>query len=221
MRRYVISAPRSGLNWLRYCVEHHYGVRTPGRQEKLYVPDAGPGAFIRSHDPLWAGVKRNNAQYRRIDPEQTAGGLVLLILRDPLETFVRMAERKFSAFAAYPSNIRFFTEAVAARKAIYYYEDLIVDPSKMAEAMAFLDIAPAPGRPIPTLASITNEWELLAERSRASYDDATGGGAMTKSRPHDFKFHQRSLWWWQKSRVWHYLERSLSSEEMRHLDRYR
>ena len=166
-------------------------------------------------------MKRNNAQYRRIDPEQTAGGLVLLILRDPLETFVRMAERKFSAFAAYPSNIRFFTEAVAARKAIYYYEDLIVDPSKMAEAMAFLDITPAPGRPIPTLASITNEWELLAERSRASYNDATGGGAMTKSRPHDFKFHQRSLWWWQKSRVWHYLERSLSSEEMRHLDRYR
>jgi hypothetical protein len=187
----------------------------------MYAPGEGSDIFIRSHDPLWAGVKRNKNQYRRIDPAQTAEGVVLLILRDPLETFVRMAERKFSAFATYPSNIRFFTKAAAIRKAIYYYEDLVADPSTMAEAMAFLDVAPAPGRPSPTLASINEEWELLAERSRASYDDATGGGATTKGRPHDFKFHQQSMWWWQKSRVWRYLERNLSPDEMRHLDRYR
>jgi hypothetical protein len=52
MQRFVVSAPRSGLNWVRFSVEHFYGNRTRGHRliyDKSERPDA---AFVRSHDAL-------------------------------------------------------------------------------------------------------------------------------------------------------------------------
>ena len=37
---FVVSAPRSGLNWLRFCMEHYLGVKTPGK-DVLITADAG------------------------------------------------------------------------------------------------------------------------------------------------------------------------------------
>jgi hypothetical protein len=221
--RFVISAPRSGLNWLRYCIEYHYGVRTPGKRQIISKDDQPDCAFIRSHDPLSGGAKRNSRAYRKIDPGETAGGTLLLILRHPFELFVRMANRDYRQFACFPSNIQFFTRATAEKKKVVYYEELIRDPAVMASAMAFLEIEPCAGRPTPKAEDIAAVWDETAEASRSNYsvNQSRSGGSQTRSDPFNFKFHQQKLWWWEKHRVTRYLQKNLSAEEMALIERYR
>jgi hypothetical protein len=220
MRRYVVSAQRSGLNWLRFCVERFYGVRTPGRKMLLGEADHPDEAFVRSHHPL--GTVKKGLAWRRIDPAETADDIVLLILRHPLETFVRAAERDYARFRAYPDNIHFFVRASSRRKAVFYYEDLVESPRALASAMDFLQLTPAAGMPRPTLELISAHWTEAAEQSKSIYDinQAKSGGAHTRTNPADFAFHQRKLSPREKDKVWQYLEDHLSSEEMRLLDRY-
>lgn len=52
MITYVVSAPRSGMNWLRYFTEHFYGVRTPGNTSLIPAEDCTTVAFQRLHDAL-------------------------------------------------------------------------------------------------------------------------------------------------------------------------
>ena len=43
----LVSHPRSGLNWIRYCIEYASGMRTPGRPK--LIADGEP-AIYRTHD---------------------------------------------------------------------------------------------------------------------------------------------------------------------------
>ncbi len=52
MERYVVSAQRSGLNWLRFCIESFYGRRTPGQTSVIPAAEQPEAAFVRSHDAL-------------------------------------------------------------------------------------------------------------------------------------------------------------------------
>lgn len=222
MVSYVVSAPRSGMNWVRFCVEHFHGVRTPGKASLIPYAKDQSEAFVRSHDALNWTRRRDSGMWRHIDPAETAGGRVALILRDPLETYVRMSKKSLGRFRCYASNIRFFTLAAAERKEVFYYDDLVALPERMFALMAFLDIAPAPGHRAPTLDEVRAEWDALGRASRAQYDtkQAVGGGAKTRQNPTDFRFHQRGLSAWHRDRVWRFLQRRLSADEMALLSRY-
>lgn len=176
--------------------------------------------YIRSHDPTGASGRKSQAFFP-IDPAD-ADGTVMLILRDPLETFVRDSKRRYKAFALYPENIRFLSASRAEHKAVFYYEDIVRDPASMLRALEFLGVETAPGVEKPTLERLAAEWETAAKESRAEYDvrQARDGGAHTKERPYDFAFHQRRLWDWEKRRVWNYLERRLTAGEFGLLSRY-
>jgi len=221
---YVISAPRSGMNWLRFCTEEFYGRRTPGKTSLIDRADDPGEAFLRSHDALnWTRWPRRRTEglWRYVDPEATAGDRVALILRDPLETFVRAAGKRFWDFRFYTGNIRFYSRA-AGEKAVFYYEDLVADPGAMADLLEFLQITPAPGRVAPTRQEIAARWAELGAKSRAMYDtkQAVGGGSQTRHRPTDFRFHQKTLAEWEKDRVWRFLRHRLSEQELHLLDRY-
>ena len=40
----LVSFPKSGSNWVRYCIEHFSGGATPGSKRQLLHPDAAPPA---------------------------------------------------------------------------------------------------------------------------------------------------------------------------------
>jgi hypothetical protein len=223
MTSYVVSAPRSGMNWLRYCVEALYGVRTPGKTVLISEEDCPEPAFLRSHDALSLTRSRHTeGAWLYIDPAKTEGDRIAVILRDPLETYVRMAKKRLRRFRRFTGNIQFYTRAVAEHKRVFYYDDLVSSPEAMADLMTFLDIQPAPGRSAPTVDDIRARWDELGRESRASYDkrQSRGGGAQTKADPLNFRYHQKGLSDWHKARAWRFLKRTLTEEEFALLERY-
>ena len=224
MTNYVVSAPRSGLNWTRYCVEHFLGWPTPGK--KLILPNDEPSehAFIRTHDALFMrpDIEEGRA-YRKLDPAEMAGHRVLLIIRDPLETFVRSSRKSFDHFGCFVGNLRFFTLADAAEKKVVHYEDLVARPDAMFDVMEFLDLAPGRGVRPPGRDEVARQWDKVAEASRRSYQRKQfwGGGAKTRKNPLDFRFHQKALTEDEKAGVWGFLEDRLSEDEIEMVARYR
>lgn len=151
-----------------------------------------------------------------------AGNKVLLILRDPLELYVRMADCKRGKFLSFVSNIKFYDQAVGAERMVVHYEDLVADPATMCATMAFFELSPADGLPVPTEALVRDRWEALGTASRQNYDQKQGGsgGAQTKDNPTDFAHHQRSLSEAEKREVWAFLSLRLTASEMALLKRY-
>ena len=224
MANYVVSAPRSGLNWTRYCVEHFLGWPTPGK--KLLLPNDDPSehAFIRTHDALFMrpDIEEGRA-YRKLDPSAMAGHRVVFIIRDPLETFVRSSRKSFDHFGCFAGNLRFFVTARTDHKMALHYEDLVARPEAMFDVMSFLDLAPGRGRQSPTRDEVAAQWDQVAEASRKSYQRKQfwGGGAKTRKNPLDFQFHQKTLSAAEKSSVWAFLDEKLSEDEIEMLVRYR
>ena len=216
---FVVSAPRSGLNWLRFCMEHYLGVKTPGK-DVLITADAGlEPVFRRAHNAR-KGAKPDKSKplLDQTRPEDK----VLILLRDPLESFVRAAERSYKEYRGVIENIRYFSDCAAGQKHAAYYEDMTAKPAVMLETMTFLDVAPLPEHTLPNLEQLTAEWAKLGDMSRGSYEvrQAHGGGSMTKDRPTDFQFHQQNLSGAEKQQVWRHLRRELNDEQMALLARY-
>lgn len=215
----VVSAPRSGLNWLRFCMEHYLGVKTPGK-DVLIKADCGlEPVFRRTHNAR-KGAKPDKTRplLAQTNPEDK----VLILLRDPLESFVRAAEGSYKEFRGFIENIRYFTQCTARQKHAAYYEDMTASPSAMLQTISFLGVPAMPGHGLPSLEQLTADWERLGEMSRGSYSvrQAHGGGSMTRERPADFTFHQRKLSEREKQQVWRHLRRQLDGEQLALLARY-
>lgn len=224
MANYVVSAPRSGLNWTRYCTEHFLGHPTPGKKLILPNDDVSVHAFVRTHDALFMrpDIEEGRA-YQKLDPAGMSGDRVLLIIRDPLETFVRSSRKSFDHFACFVGNIRFLVAANALEKKVVHYEDLVADPGVMFDVMAFFGLEPRHGAQPPTREQVAAQWDQVAEASRRSYQRKQfwGGGAKTRKNPLDFQFHQKNLTGAEKAAVWAFLDEALSEDEIEILTRYR
>jgi hypothetical protein len=212
------------LNWVRFCTERYLGRRTPGRKQLISKEDDPSCAFLRSHDALGYTkiFRRKTGAWRRIDPANTTPeGKSVLILRDPLETFVRASGKSLWRFQAYVGNVKFFSKC-NCQKRIFHYDELITDPLTMLDLLEFMAIEPADGFTALNQELFKSTWADAAAQSRANYDvnQAGGGGAITKNNPTDFKFHQRALSMFERRMVWDFLRRHLSEDEMAILDRY-
>lgn len=216
---FVVSAPRSGLNWLRFCMEHYLGVKTPGK-DVLIKADAGlEPVFRRTHNA------RKGAKPDKTKPllqQTTPDDKVLILLRDPLESFVRAAEKSYREYRGFIENIRYFTDCTARQKHAAYYEEMTASPAAMLETIRFLDVAPPAGRSLPSVEQLAADWARLGDMSRGSYSvrQAHGGGSMTRERPTDFTFHQQKLTEAEKRQVWRHLRRELDDAQLKLLARY-
>ncbi|MDB3929967.1 hypothetical protein N9413_12395 [Paracoccaceae bacterium] len=194
---YVMSAQRSGLNWMRTCAETFSGRATPGMRLIHPQPllDLSP-LFLRTHDPSGFKEKSNKAAWRRIGSRAARTGKIAFLIRDPLELFGRAVQ--LDAEASPPElffvNLAFFDGLATRDKAAFYYEDFVKEPAAMAELLAFLDIRMVDGSPIE-VDILSEHWDELAGQGRSLYDknQAGAGGSMTRSNPHDFTHHQRRL----------------------------
>lgn len=178
----IVSTQRSGLNWVRYCVEALTGRRTPGLT--LLVPGevTAPSVFDRTHDA--AGItERADSSPAWVVAERCHHRAALLLLRDDRELFVRHAGQQLQAMNNFISNLRWF-DAFAGLKQVAYYEAFTQDSAALAEVLAFLG-----------LQVDLQGFDLAGHgrRSRGFYDhnQAAAGGAMTKLAPDDMQFHQR------------------------------
>lgn len=217
-RKIIVSAPRSGRNWLRFWINEIEGF-------DHYSRGANPSLLL-SHDPL--GLRRHSLlsrlrghkAWRRIDPDETRDGATVLILRDPAEVFVRASNKDYGRFVSYASCLRFL--GLARGKArVFHYEDLVARPETMHEALAFLGVTPARGGALPSVEDMRATWAEAGRKSSAIYADRHTSGTRTKADPTDFRFHQRALPPEELGALWAYLGRELTAEEIRHLDRYR
>ena len=220
----IVSAQRSGLNWVRFCVEKFYGRRTPGKEQLISKKDDPGSAFIRSHDALgYTRVfRRRSGAWRHLDPAATSADTkCILILRDPLETFVRASKKSLWRFRAYVGNIHFQSRC-NGNEFVIHYDQLITDPAAMKELFDFMAIEPAATSAKPDRELIERKWDEAATESRSRYDEnqAGSGGATTKDNPTDFTFHQRSLSDFERRMIWDFLRRRLSSDEMALVQRY-
>ena len=222
VERYIVSAPRSGLNWTRHCMQHFYGQPIPGSEIAAQSDVASSVAFQRSHDALHWTHWRGTGHWQKLPPEKIRGGRYALILRDPLESFPRMAKKKIRLFGLYPGNIRWFSQVDVHARAVFYYEDLVTQPERMLALFEHFQLTAAPGFQTPNLQMMRDDWQAIGKRSRAAYDKekANGGGAMTKDQPTDFTFHQRNLSEDEKQKVWRFLKRKLTDDEFGLLSRY-
>jgi hypothetical protein len=177
----VLSTQRSGLNWVRYCVEALTGRRTPGLPLLVQAPLVEPTPFDRTHDAqgittradssvAWVVATRHD--YRR----------ALLLVRDYRETFVRHAQGRIEEMANFVGNIQWF-DGFAGERLVAHYEDFTQDPRALERLLAFLGVERS-----------LEGFDLARhmECSRALYDrnQAGAGGSMTRADPTNMRFHQ-------------------------------
>lgn len=218
-RRFVVSAPRSGLNWLRFWIEDGYGLST-GEKVACAAARGQPMCVVRSHDPLglrparfWRRGQRSGA-WARIDPAETEGGRVLLLVRHPLEVFVRGAGQSLRRFRSYESCLQFYTAAQGATRMYLRYEDLISCPETMATALEFLQLEPRAGLVAPSAQDIADRWQEAGRLSRETYAQRHSSGSRTAGNPFDFSFHRRRLDPSRAARVWAHLDAVLDDEAL-------
>jgi hypothetical protein len=128
----LVSHPRSGLNWVRYCIEYASGLRTPGRPK--LVADGEP-AIYRTHDVRRASgpdscdcIFYKERKMGRVvcgirdrlgRPNTPVFSRMVLLLRDYHDNAVRDNWRP----DRYAVNTRAYHE-FAGQKHVVYYEDL-------------------------------------------------------------------------------------------------
>jgi len=159
----LVSFPKSGSNWVRYCVEHFSGRRTPGKARRNVLVSEGPTLFDRMHfvDKRHRNVfMRSRARqgledYHHEDKTGLHGWLstwrkdrrvrevqnrrLLLLLRSHYESFARNRLSAPEDITGYLGNIEMF-EACRRDKLVIYYHDLVTDLTAMGRILNFLDV---------------------------------------------------------------------------------
>jgi hypothetical protein len=159
----LLSFPKSGSNWVRYCVEHFSGRRTPGKARRNVLVSEGPTVFDRMHFVdkrdrnrfMRARASQGLEDYDHADKtglhgwlstwrkdrrvRQVTGRRLLLLLRSHYESFGRNRLLAPEDMSGYLGNIRVF-EACPRDKLLIYYHDLVSDLAAMGRILDFLEI---------------------------------------------------------------------------------
>lgn len=204
----LVSAERSGCNLVRHCVEMMAGQRTPGR---VHLIGSGPLLFHRTHRALW-----NEAPMLARAPVMDAIGQplyhkLILLLRDPVETFVRAFDSVMEDMSRYCDNIAVFHD-FPGPKLLIAYDDLVATDAAMAQIFDFLGIGTSFSPAGMTAARESSvEW----------YNKNQPTGSQTGGRPDRLRFHQSSLTQAEKAAVWDFIGTRLGSEHMPYLARWK
>lgn len=176
----VVSSERSGLNLVRHAVEVMGGRRTPG---KVHLISEGPLLFHRTHHAAHPGAPRGPFAALFAPDGSTPYRKVLLLLRDPAETYVRAYDRNPAAMRCYTRNIKLF-DAFRGEKLMVTYDDLVSGDEGLRKIFAFLGIADS------------FDAAKLAETRQdavAWYDKNQPSGSQTRGDPKLLKAHQAAL----------------------------
>ena len=159
----LVSFPKSGSNWVRYCVEHFSGRRTPGTTRRTVLVSEGPTVFDRIHFVdkrhrnifMHSRARRGLTDYAHTDKTGLHGWLstwrkdrrvravqnrrLLLLLRSPYESFARNRLTAPEDLIGYLGNVQAF-EACRRDKLLVYYHDLVADLAAIGRILDFLAV---------------------------------------------------------------------------------
>ena len=217
----VISAPRSGLNFVRLCIEASLSLRTPGETLLISREDQPDPAFLRTHDAAGVLGKENQGVWRVITQNKAESAKVVLLLRNPLDVFGRAKAtgRPSSSLRVFCHNINQFVKIKPKDKRCFYFEDFISAPKKMSEIIRFS--LPKYCESTEEIRSVLSEkWEYLQSTGKFLYDkdQAHAGGAM--SHKSASKKHRQNLSEDDVQEFYRILETHLSVGGARYLRRY-
>ena len=136
---------------------------------------------------------------------------MILLLRDPLEIYVRAYGKNLSLMSVYCDNIRAF-EAFSGEKLLVAYDDLVMSDSAIERIFSFLGIDTA------------FNPSLMSEVRRESvtwYKENQPSGSQTEGRTELLRFHQTSLAPAEVVAVWKFIRSRLNSVQMKYLRRWK
>ena len=207
----LVSFPKSGSNWVRYCIEHFSGMRTPGSLRHPIV-QTGPTIIDRTHfidkrhrrelapgrrdpaagDPAAGDGSVQGVAWFQRWPKKFRNELrirniirnrrLILLIRSHYESFARTRLRRPEGMIGYLGNIKVF-DVCRQDKIIVYYEDLIQDFGEITRILDFIGI----------------EYDLdsfdLDHHRRKSYEaySKNPNDPKTRDDPYNFSFHSRHV----------------------------
>ncbi|MDW8126043.1 MAG: hypothetical protein RMJ04_14835 [Geminicoccaceae bacterium] len=202
----LCSFPKSGSNWVRYCIEYFSGRPTPGSERKLLVHQGEPiidrTHFLDKRDrPLLRAHCAGRAEtaeepghrafarrwLKQLKKEWEIRHLVrsrrvLLLVRNPFDLYVRVRALRPQALAGFASNIAIF-DRCRREKLLVYYEDLLRGTAEIGRILAFIGVPHDLAR-----------FDLETHRRRSLELYARGPDApQTADDPLDFGRHARRL----------------------------
>ena len=188
----IISYPRSGLNWVRYCIEHFTGLRTPGITKLV---DSGEFAVYRTHNVNKQNSYESCACSFYDDAGNPLHSKVVLLLRDYRESFIRVGRGRKKGiptveyikqgeifnFRNYFDNLRAYDQ-FDGEKLLIYYHNLIQDFSQVIKILDFFNLS-------YDLEGFDLEYHR--QKSIQIYDEQHK--SYTKKSLMDFSYHQNSV----------------------------
>ena len=141
----IVSRPKSGLHWVRHCVEYFSGCRTPGVRRAFPLEELKyPNKYIlaRTHDVRSKNNMITELRCRFYNKDGTPiFKKMILLLRNYKECFMRsyVDYRSNSLLKAYYRNINAY-DIFQGDKLLIYYEDIVNDFSEMEKVLKFLNI---------------------------------------------------------------------------------
>ena len=169
---YLLSYPRSGNTWLRYCIETLSGIRTIGYLNSD-LKDKGVLEKYRNDQNVIL-IKRHETK------EITKNDKLILIIRDYNEVLIRhkgvshniIKESGNTSPVNYLSLIEFY-ESFSGDKILIFYEDLITDTrSNIERVLSFLEITVTD----ETISSFFENIELHKTKSIDLYGESKTKG---------------------------------------------
>ena len=189
----IVSYPRNGLNWVRYCIEYFSGLRTAG-PKKIY--EKGKLAVYRTHDVKRFGPRNSCFCAFYNQKGKPLHNKVLLLLRDYHESYIRHSNNKNRAFPTaeeirngkrlfkfknYFDNLKAYDQ-FSGKKTIVYYHNLVKDFTEVTKILDFFGFS----------YDLTNfDLEYHRQQSLQIYD--IQHKSYSKNNLYDFTFHQAQV----------------------------
>ena len=176
----VVSAPRSGLNLVRHIFES-MGLRTPG---KTHLLREGPFVFHRTHWVMSPVITPGKAPLANTEGEPIYEK-VLLLLRDPLEIFVRAYQKDLQRMGQYCDNLCAYHD-FCLPKMLVRYDELVSDDRIFASICSFMEVDhDLSAHEIPQLRMRSVSWYQA--------NNAIGGGSQTLGSHAALNHHKQQL----------------------------
>lgn len=212
-RTFLLSFPRSGNTWLRYCLEfltHRPSLVYHGFLQELQRPlgwsahipiDHKLAPIIKVHQQCEMPLCDSKAIQRAPNPDIDT---LILVLRNPKECFARRTYYSWDDLISNPTagigysvisyfeNIVFFETWPEHMRLLIYYEDLILDPrATLTRILTFLH------EPLTHLDAFMDTYKEQKQKCLALYPGSTshGNDILFHSKKTSPDYHQRIDTW--------------------------